>query len=174
MSIPQLFMRNKDITHLAPLFLPHGFSLSNHIESEEQLWENLIEKAFGTHYSFDDCIRNGGDYRPEYVLYISKNKKYIATATAVEKSDFPGEGWFRMVGTDPEARGMGAGKTVCLAALHSLSARGYKSAVLSTDDNRIPAIAMYLSLGFEPLITHESHEKRWEDVFSALKQAKKV
>ena len=167
-ALPQLFMRQPDITHLPPLALPEGFSLHSHIEGQDKNWEELIEKAFGTHFSFNDFIVNGGGYKPEYVLYIAKDGVDIATATAVEKDIFPGEGWFRMIGTAPEARGLGAGKLVCLAALHSLAARGYKSVVLSTDDARIPAIKLYLSLGFEPIFTHESHEERWKNVLEKI------
>lgn len=166
-ELPQLFMRNKDITKLPPLCLPKGgMSLHTHTEGEEENWERLIEKAFGTHYSFDDFIRNGGDYAPEHILYLNKDGIDIATATAVEKETFPGEGWFRMIGTIPESRGLGAGRLICLAALHALSARGYRTAVLSTDDERIPAIKLYLSLGFEPIYTHESHKERWEKVMN--------
>ena len=167
-ALPQLFMRQPDITHLPPLALPEGFSLHSHIEGQDKNWEDLIEKAFGSHFSFNDFIVDGGGYKPEYVLYIAKDGVDIATATAVEKDIFPGEGWFRMIGTAPEARGLGAGKLVCLAALHSLAARGYKSVVLSTDDARIPAIKLYLSLGFEPIFTHESHEERWKAVMEKI------
>ncbi|MBQ2942093.1 MAG: GNAT family N-acetyltransferase [Clostridia bacterium] len=167
-ALPQLFMRQPDITNLPPLALPEGFSLHSHIEGQDKNWEDLIEKAFGSHFSFNDFIVNGGGYKPEYVLYIAKDGVDIATATAVEKDIFPGEGWFRMIGTAPEARGLGAGRLVCLAALHSLAARGYKSVVLSTDDARIPAIKLYLSLGFEPIFTHESHEERWKKVMENI------
>ena len=167
-ALPQLFMRQPDITKLPPFALPEGFSLHNHVEGEDKNWEDLIEKAFGSRFSFNDVIVNGGGYKPEYVLYIAKNGVDIATATAVEKDIFPGEGWFRMIGTAPEARGLGAGRLVCLAALHSLAARGYKSVVLSTDDVRIPAIKLYLSLGFEPIFTHESHEERWKKVMEVI------
>ncbi len=162
-------MRHNDLEHLPPFFLPEGLSLLNHSEGMEHVWEEIIEKAFGTYFSFDESIRNGGGYRPEYVLYIAKNFVPIATATAVEKEDFPGEGWFRMIATCPEARGHGAGRLVCLAALHCLAARGYKTAVLSTDDFRIPAIKLYLSLGFEPIYTHESHPGRWAKVMENIK-----
>ena len=167
-KLPQLFMRKTDMTSLPPLSLPAGFSLHTHADGYEQAWEELIEKTFGMYYSFETTIKNGGGYSPEYVLYISKDGVIIATATAVEKDIFPGEGWFRMVGTHPEARGLGAGKLVTTAALHSLAARGYKSVVLSTDDERIPAISLYLSLGFEPIYTHESHKGRWEKVMNII------
>lgn len=169
-TIPQLYMRKPDMEHLPPLALPEGFSLHSFEKGKDHVWEEIIEKAFGAHFSFQDFIVNGGGYKPEYVLFIAKDGVDIATTTAIEKETFPGEGWFRMVATVPEARGLGAGKLVSLAALHSLAARGYKSVVLSTDDVRIPAIKMYLSLGFEPIYTHESHKERWEAVYKQLQK----
>ena len=171
--LPQLFMRKSNMKDLPPLALPAGYALHTHVEGEEANWEDIIEESFGTRFSFDDAIRNAGFYKPEHVLYISKDGRDISTTTAVEKPEFPGEGWFRMVGTRPSARGLGGAKLVCLAALHSLAARGYESTVLSTDDERIPALKLYLSLGFEPLMTHESHPERWEKVFKEIEKAKK-
>ena len=173
MALPQLFMRKPRMDDLAPLALPEGFALHSHVEGEEANWEKLIEEAFGVEFSFDACIRNGGGYKPEHVLYISYNGRDIATATAVEKEEFPGEGWFRMVATRPDARGLGAGRMVLNAGLHSLAARGYKSTVLSTDDVRLPALKLYLSMGFEPLYTHESHKERWEKVFEEIEKNKR-
>ena len=114
-----------------------------------------------------------GEYNPEHVFYVSKNGIDIATATGMEKDIYPGEGWFRVVGTDPDARGCGAGKLVCIAVLNSLAERGYKSVVLSTDDERIPAISMYLSLGFEPMYIHEKDRERWNKVLSLIRERRK-
>ncbi len=168
MALPQIFMRKSNMDDLAPIFLRDGFALHTHVEGTETNWEDLVEDAFGARFDFDKFIRNAGDYKPEHVLYVSKDGKDIATATCVEKADFPGEGWFRMIATKKEARGLGAGKLVCNACLHSLKARGYKSVVLSTDDKRIPAIKLYLSLGFEPIYTHESHEERWKAIMEEI------
>ena len=160
--------------NLPPLFLPAGFSLHNHIEGLEDVWESIIEEAFGNYYSFDKSIRNGGGYKPEYVIYIAKDCYDIATVTAVENETYPGEGWFRMVGTRPSARGQGAGRLALIAALNSLAARGYRSTVLSTDDWRLPAISLYLSLGFEPVMEHESHPERWKKIFAELELRDKL
>ena len=174
MSLPQLIMRNPDITTLPPLVLPEGFELYHHKENcgMEAEWEDIIQSAFGHNFTFDFLIK-AGDYKPEHVLYLSYNGKPIATATAVEHQNYPGEGWYRMVGVRTDARGMGAGRLIGLAALHALRNRGYKSALLSTDDQRIPAINLYLSLGFEPVYTHESHEERWKNVFETINNRRK-
>ena len=174
MSLPQLIMRHPDISVLPPLVLPEGFELYHHKEGcgMEQDWEEIIESAFGAKYNFDFLI-NAGDYKPEHVLYISRNGEPIATTSAVEHPSYPGEGWYRMVGVKASAKGVGAGKLIGLAALYALRDRGYKSAMLSTDDIRIPAIRLYLSLGFEPYYNHESHKERWEKVLKIIEEQKK-
>lgn len=172
MSVQQLHMRKTNMENLPPLSLPYGISLQSHIEGMESEWETLIEAAFGQHFTFNDCIINAGGYKPEYVLYLRKDGELIATTTAVEKDIFPNEGWFRMVGVSPKARGLGAGRLIALAALHSLAARGYKSVVLSTDDDRIPALSLYLSLGFEPIIFDNEHKERWEKVMNVINDRK--
>lgn len=111
---------------------------------------------------------NWKGYKPEYVLYLSKDGKDIATASAVESEDYPNEGYIHMVATMPGYRGLGAGRLIMTAALQSLAARGFKTAVLSTDDERLAAIKLYYSLGFRPMYTHESHKERWEKIFKQL------
>ena len=169
---PQLFLRLESLDDLPPICLPEGFSLHSEREGDDVIWEGLIERAFGMHFSFDGFIRSSGSYSPDKVLFVAKDGKDIATCTAAEKEWFPSEGWLRMVGTDPDARGCGAGRLVCLAALHCLAAHGYHSAALSTDDFRLPAISLYLSLGFRPLILREDHEERWAKVMKALEERK--
>lgn len=171
---PQLFMHHSDLGKISPLVIPRGLKLITHSEGLESEWETLAEKAFGMHFSFETTIiNNDTNYRPEHTLYLSDGKALLATATATEKETFPNEGWFRMIASDPECRGKGYGKLICLAALHSLSDRGYKTAVLSTDDYRIPAIRTYLSLGFKPLFTHASHSERWDKVLQAISDMNK-
>lgn len=170
-NLPQLFMRHPDLSQLPPLAMPYGFSLHSHTEKSESAdksWEHIIEKSFETHCSFEESVRKHFGYKPEYVLYVAENGKDISTSAALEKENFPGEGYIHMVGTLPEAGGRGAGRIAVLASLHSLASRGFKTAVLSTDDFRIPAIKVYYRLGFEPMYTHESHEKRWEDIFPKI------
>lgn len=165
--LPQLMMRHPDLSSVPALSLPEGYSVYTHKEGEEGVWEQIIEDAFDGHYPFS-FLTNRPEYDPKTVLYLAKDGRPIATTTAVENPLYPGEGWFRMVGVRKDTRGMGAGRMIALAALQSLHDRGYKTALLSTDDKRIPAISLYLSLGFEPIYTDESHEARWKAVFAEL------
>ena len=171
-NLPQLIMRISDLSALPPLAPKDGITVRTHREGDEAAWEEIVESAFGYHYDFDLLIRLGG-YDPDYVIYAEKDGRLIATASAVENPAYPGEGWFRMVGAHRNARGLGAGRLVCLAALHSLRERGYKSALLSTDDERIPALTLYYSLGFRPVYAHKSHKARWEAILPKITKKNK-
>ncbi len=168
----QLCMRCSDLSDLPPLELGE-MEIHCHVPGEEAVWEDIIERSFEHHFSFEKFLIPAGGYDPSYILYLRRDGVDIATAMGTEHKDFPGEGWFRMVGTVPEARGTGAGKKICLAVMHDLKKRGYNSIVLSTDDYRLPAIAMYRSLGFNPIIFDEEHKARWEAVECELKKLKK-
>ncbi len=173
MSLPQLYMRKSDLTDLPELAakiggLPEGITLRTHREGDDELWENLIEKSFGNRYGFEGCMRKFPGYRPEHCFYLTRDGKDIAVAAAVENRDFPGEGWLHFVGVDPEARGLGLAKKVVLAVLVSFYLRGFKTVILSTDDFRLSAIKTYLDLGFTPVMSHESHPARWDEVLKKL------
>ena len=79
-----------------------------------------------------------------------------------------------MVSVLPEARGLGLGKVLTLKVLLYLRRRGFTEADLLTDDFRIPAIRAYLSAGFQPLCTHESHAARWESVMRQIAEVSKT
>lgn len=166
-DLPQLYMR-RDLEDLPPMILPEGMSFHTQDEQSAAVWEAMISESFGFPVSYEKVIVEGDGFRPENVFFLCENGQEIATTTAAEKAQFPGEGWLRMVASLPSAQGKGAGRLVCLRALYALKEEGYPSVVLSTDDFRLPAIRMYLRLGFQPLMTHESHPERWEKVFAEL------
>jgi hypothetical protein len=45
---------------------------------------------------------------------------------------------------------------------------GFAESLLNTDDFRLPAIALYLSLGFQPEFPQEAHHARWSAIRTAL------
>jgi mycothiol synthase len=94
----------------------------------------------------------------------------VAHGTRIVASTFaswqePGRiGVLDYVACHPEHRGRGLGRAVCLGVLGFFARRGYESVTLLTDDVRLPAIALYLSLGFAPDMTREDMPGRWEQV----------
>ncbi len=170
MKFHQLHMRKTNFDNLPLLNLKAGFGIHSHIEGQEKMWEDIVEKSFGKFFPFKEALIDCGFYQPSNTLYVTYNGKEIATGTASEHKAFPGEGWFRMVATVPEARGTGAGRLICEVMIQSLVARGYKTIALATDDDRIPAITLYLSLGFEPIIFDDEHKERWAKVMEQIKK----
>ena len=96
--------------------------------------------------------------------------RVVACGTRIVASTFaswqePGRiGVLDYVACHPEHRGRGLGRAVCLGVLGFFARRGYESVTLLTDDVRLPAIALYLSLGFAPDMTREDMPGRWEQV----------
>ena len=68
----------------------------------------------------------------------------------------------------PGLRGRGLGRAVCAGVLDYLLGRGYETVELFTDDWRLPAIGLYLSLGFSPDLTSAGMRTRWEVVMGQL------
>ena len=68
----------------------------------------------------------------------------------------------------PEHRGLGLGRVVCTEVVRALIEKGYASVVLYTDDWRLPAIGLYLSMGFDPRMDREDMPERWERIRTKL------
>lgn len=69
---------------------------------------------------------------------------------------------------DPAHRGKGLGMAVCAAVTARLLAAGYENVYLLTDDFRLPAISIYLQLGYQPFLFAADMEERWRVVYRAL------
>lgn len=59
-----------------------------------------------------------------------------------------GSGEVYVVGIDPAAQGRGLGRTLTLAGLHHLAARGVPEVHLYVESDNAPALAVYTGLGF--------------------------
>ena len=65
-------------------------------------------------------------------------------------------------------RGRGLGRQVTAAALAAALDLPSRPVFLFTDDFRVPAIRLYLSLDFLPDCIHPSHGRRWQAIFDQL------
>ena len=94
---------------------------------------------------------------------------FAATASArLLPERFPDAGYLHWVGAHQSFRGKGLGRLVSLAVLHKFRELGCTSAVLETQDFRLPALQSYLKLGFEPEHYDDTHAARWETIQRAL------
>lgn len=163
--LSKLLMKKETLSDLPPFRCPTGFRIRCFRPGDERDWEELIRHSFTREIKFAHKI---GDHVPscaERVLFICKGGEPVATATAWETGGEDGQRWYlHMVGVKPEYSGRGLGFAASLAALHKMEESGAEAAYLETDDFRLPAIRIYLKLGFLPVHTDASHPGRWERI----------
>lgn len=112
---------------------------------------------------------------PRHIFCAVENATGRAVGTASACLDgVNGYGNLHMVTVRPEFKGLGLGKAVCAAAVNAFIENNVIEADLSTDDFRIPAIAIYLRLGFRPFLYQGDMEGRWKAVLSAMNRARPV
>ncbi|MDX2111604.1 MAG: hypothetical protein SFY80_15340 [Verrucomicrobiota bacterium] len=170
---PQLHMRRPDLENLPPLKLPAGFTIRNHRDGEFTHWTAIINDSFGgerTEHDFQNSMGTDSAHHRDRIFYVFDDKEQpCATASAYGHAPL---GYVHYVGTRPKFAGKRLGYWVSLAVLYKFKELGYTNAELDSDDFRIPALKIYLDLGFLPVIVHPNQEDRWRDVAAALKNPK--
>ena len=115
------------------------------------------------------------------ILVATAGARVVSTASLQVRPESPGSGWVRWVATDPDRRRQGLARTVVIGALELAARAGCVDAYLDTRTDRLPAIALYMHLGFEPLVArewerasavsgvHEVPRDVWQRVIAALR-----
>ncbi|WP_409341453.1 GNAT family N-acetyltransferase [Paenibacillus sp. MBLB4367] len=169
---PQLVMFLSSLSDLPPLQLHSGYSVRTYRPGDDTAWNGIIKASFQKEYDFAKHISERDAFKPERVLFVCHDDRPVATACAWHKSAWGEQtGYLHMVGVLPSYSGKKLGHIVSLAALQQMVKEGRKSAVLHTDDYRIPAIVTYLKLGFHPQMAHENHVQRWRQIAETLGNA---
>ena len=158
--------------------IPQGYTV-RHIEYCEIADWIEVESSLFPQRNNDDFVKEILFGSPclvspkNIICSYDENGKMLSSAIAcvdpIEK-----KGVLHMVEARPEARGKGLGKAVCSECVRIFLTCGIKSASLLTDDFRLPAIAIYLKLGFRPYYYEEGMKERWEKILSELKWKEKV
>lgn len=90
----------------------------------------------------------------------------MANHNPTDRHPFGGElGW---VASDLAHKGRGLGMIVCAAVINRFLSAGYRNIYLNTDDFRLPAIKVYLRLGFAPLLFAPDMHDRWQHICDQL------
>lgn len=119
---------------------------------------------------FCRTFSNDPQYNPDNLLLIYEDTTPIAAAAAWQTLlGSKKMGLVHMVGVDRKYQGQGLGRVITLLVLRRLKERGFHSVMAATEDFRIPALSLYLSLGFKPLYRHRSDEKRWKRVMQKMR-----
>ncbi|HEX2950881.1 MAG TPA: GNAT family N-acetyltransferase [Armatimonadota bacterium] len=156
--------------------LPDGYLLRNYTADDEEHYLDLIEKAGFGRWSQNRITENLQKIIPGgfFVIEHQSSGKLVATALANHRplADIPFGGELGWVAADPQHAGKGLGRAVCAAAVNRLLQAGYRHLYLLTDDFRLPAIKIYLRLGFRPDCYCDGMQERWDALFTALSWGK--
>ena len=172
MQRPQLQMELTELTCLPEPVVPEGYRLRPYQPGDEEVWCRLINEFIGGDYTPAKMAAELLDqpwFAPEDLCFAARGDEVAGTACALRQRDFDeGVGWLHMVVVDPAHRGQGLGRAVVLAVLHRFRQLDRAKVMLNTDDQRLPALRVYLSLGFKPRMFHESHPDRWRELYQML------
>jgi len=105
-----------------------------------------------------------GDETVRATLVVAAAGRVIATASLQVHPDAPECGWLRWVATEQDRRREGLARAVVIGVLAIAAQAGCREARLHTETDRLAAIALYLQLGFEPLVRSDPEREAWEHV----------
>jgi mycothiol synthase len=169
----QMIWPRERLTSAPSWSVPEGYGLRTFRPGDEEKYIGVMKSA-----GFSDWNRTNLDHAlshclPEGLFFVvhDETTSLVATALALHNPDtlhpFGGElGW---VAADPAHRGKGLGFVVSAAATKRFLDGGYTDIYLRTDDFRLPAIKMYLKLGYVPFLHAADMEERWQAVCRELK-----
>ena len=150
---------------------PEGYVVRGHQPGDGPAWIALLEHGSFSEWSlerFDSYMQ--GRERIEGSCVAVKGGSLVAATFASVQDDDTDVGRLDFVVSHPEHRGNGLGRVVCTVVMKHLARRGFETTVLFTDDWRLPAIGLYLSLGFKPRMTAPGMPGRWKAVRQKLSE----
>lgn len=164
-------MHHPDLSRLSEVHLPAEFgirlaSLADLEEIAEVLQSAFPEMVWTNEKVLADPLNNP-NVRATFV--VTEGSRIVGTVSGCDR-EFEGVpcGYVHWVGVHQSAQGRRLGYWSNLFILHEFVKWGYRSAMLDTDDFRLPALKTYLNLGFEPVIVAPDHVQRWEAIKSKL------
>ena len=101
-------------------------------------------------------------------LVVAAEGRLVATASLQVRPDAPECGWVRWVATEQDRRREGLARALVIGVLAMAGQAGCREARLHTQTDRLAAIALYLQLGFEPLVRGDPEREVWERVIRLL------
>jgi mycothiol synthase len=166
-------MDRATLEDLPEIVLPERCRLATFGEVTLDQWLDVLRGAFPDRgFDADRWSRafiEKPHFRPDGAFFVRTDDSVCATAFAwLDDPDEQEMGRVHWVGALPECRGLGLGRAVTIAVLRFLRDLGMSSATLDTDLYRLPAIGLYLSLGFAPVPRTPTEERHWAEVLAKL------
>lgn len=153
-----------------------GYSIVTHDDSMIDDWIEISEELTGGKYTHEQFVeRMYNDPTVKRIFYVSETVTGRLCGTASAQINADGvSGLLHMVCVHHDFKGKGLSRPVCTAVLEYLYAEDVEEIGLLTDDFRVPAIALYISLGFLPYLYENDMLERWTKLYNMLKKSELV
>lgn len=157
-----------DLENLPSVELPEAYHVTSVEPGGEMDYVSVVRASLDPAADgvwFRESFQGDPEYDPRNLLIIRKGDAPVAVAAAWQTTWEGGKiGLIHNVGVDADFLGQGLGRAVTILALQRLRERGFKRALLASEDYRIPALSLYLSLGFRPVHFSLLHKWRWRRI----------
>ena len=167
MQLKMYFFPERD--EIPQLYVPNGFEIRSLRAGDEEQYLAMRPMSGFTEWDrakLDEYL-NGPAKR--VMLLVDKSNGMFAQAASAESHIEVGTGQFGWLLSNPEYRGRGLGRPISIATMHALKEEGFRRFVIFTDDFRIPALKIYLKLGWHPVYHADDMEGRWDAIGRQLK-----
>ena len=140
---------------------PAGYSTRQYESHDRDAYLDLFHLAFEVDDPLPDILGSRLD-AGFFVVEHQATGALVASCVAQEKPRprYPEGGELGWLVTDPAHSGRGLGSLVASAVTNRLVEKAYWQVYLLTDDFRLPAISIYLKLGWQPNLFEEGMEDR--------------
>ncbi len=175
---PQLRMGFTRFDELPEPRVPSGYALRTFREGDEDGWLSVL--GTGGWDAWDrarlDTMLTGGhaEVPRDGIVFATSDERIVGAActtlhggAALTAAEI---GW---VVVDPAHRSRGLARAIVLAMLGLVRERGYRYAFLRTEPFRVPAIKLYLDLGFEPEMVDPAHPAWWAGLRGQLDEERR-
>ncbi len=122
-----------------------------------------VQATIGFHVAEDAWRSLRTNLVEDAMVFATRAEVPVGVAAAERRGDWVELGW---VAVSPADRGRGLGLAVCAALTRQLLKSGETKVFLSTQDHRLAALKIYLSLGFHPVVRGKG--ERWRAVHEQL------
>ena len=167
-------MSRTGLGDLAESSLPEGFRFKPSAAGREQDYLRVMRRTLAEDAGekwFRETFSGDPEYDPANLFIVCRGDDPVAAAAAWQR-EWKNEkaGLVHMMGVDPSCRRLGLGRALVLRVLHRSRERGFRRVFLLTEDFRIPALSLYLTLGFRPEFLHWTHRMRWKKVIRRVNE----
>ena len=148
---------------------PEGYLVRQYQPNDRDAYLELFHLAFEASDPLPDVLATRLD-SGFFVIEHGDSGALAASCVAQAKprERYPEGGELGWLVADPAHAGRGLGTLVAALVTNRLADEGYGQAYLLTEDFRLPALSIYLKLGWLPNLFQGDMESRWRAIFASL------